>query len=397
MTVQELKNQFTINPIRNDGLNNSLRYIYDQSPKTMQLWQTARLLARANRYYNQQWPLKYYLIDFYDEILKDAHLSAMIQNRKAKVLGEAWSIVDSDNVKDPEAEQLLQKKWFTDFCDKTIDAKFYGYSLIELDDTNNDGFIDQVHCIERRNVVPEYNSIRIYPTDINNGIDLKELPNCILIDTKELGLLETAGPLILYKRSALASWTEHAELFSAPFIVAKSDVNDKTASSRLKNDMRTLGRERIAVIAQGEEIDIKDQGQSDTFRIYNELIARTNSEIAKLFVGQTMTSDQGSSYSQADVHKDTAQEIAEQDQQWVADWVNDALFPRLIEIGYPLTGKRFKWNISRMAPLNDRIKLFEMLSKNYDIAASVIEETFGVQVTAKLQQPDATVIEKNML
>ncbi len=370
------------------SLNKDLKWLHNIYPQSLVKWQMARKEARADRYYINKWPLKHYLIDHYEEILKDAHLYAIVNNRKAKVLGEKWSLVNDEGVSNTEAKKLLEKKWFNDFIKHTLDAIFFGYSLIELDDTDGDGLVDKVFNIQRRNVVPEYNAVRSTPTDNNVGIDLANIPNAILIDTGDLGMLEMAGPLIIQKRFALPAWTEHAEIFSTNFMVAKADVNDANAVARLKADLQSAGRERIAIISPEESLDLKEQSQSDTHKIYNELIARINSELSKLFVGQTMTSDQGSSYSQADVHKDTAQEIAEQDQQWVADHINDCLIPKLIELyNYPLQGLRFKWNDSRQAPLKERIQLFDMLLKNYDISPEVIEEFLNVEVEPKLQMP----------
>ncbi|MBS1506046.1 MAG: DUF935 family protein [Bacteroidetes bacterium] len=388
-------NVFIPDPIRNDGYNLYLRWLYDQTTKTIPLWQTARYQARANRYYTNRWPLKYQLIDFYEEILKDTHLYAIVQNRKAKVLGTEWSLVSEDGVADLKAKRLLQHKWFDDFQNHTIDALFYGYSLIQLDDVNNDGEIEVVHNIERRNVVPEYNSLRIRPTDYNTGIDLSQLSDVILIDTKSLGIYELACVPVLYKRSAMAAWTEHSEIFSTNFMIAKVDVNDADAVQRLKNDLQAAGRERIAILAHDESLELKEQSSSDTYRIYKELIETLNAEMSKLFVGQTMTSDKGSSYAQANVHQMTAQEIAELDQKWVAAHINDMLIPKLIsEFNYPLKGLHFKWNDSRQAPLTDKIRLFDMLGKYFDISAQEIEANFGVDVEPKLQTlPDTSVID----
>jgi len=336
------------------------------------------------------------LIDMYEEILKDTHLYAIIQNRKAKVLGTEWSLVNDDGVADVKAKRLLQHKWFNDFQNHTIDALFFGYSLIQLDDVNNDGLIETVHCVERRNVVPEYNHVRYRPTDYNFGIDIdKDLDDVIMIDTKNLGILELACVPVLYKRSTLASWVEHAEIFSSNFMIAKVDVNDGDAVERLKRDLKMAGRERIAILSHDETLELKEQSASDTFKIYKELIELIDGQLSKLFVGQTMTSDSGSSYSQAGVHQQTAQEIAELDQQWVASHINDLLIPKLIEVfDYPLQGLHFKWNDARQAPLLEKKAVFDMLLKYYDVSAAEIEANFGVEVEPKLQMtPDANDIE----
>lgn len=361
-------------------LRKKLEVYTDRSRQSIVEWLNGYIMAESRTF-----PRRKELIEVFEYSMLDSHLSAVIENRKSKILGERWGIVDASGEVLEEQTDLLKKKWFKDFVNMALDAKFYGYSLIELGDLI-DGEIKSVKLIERRNTEPYSRQVLIRPHDIYGfHIDEPEYRNSyILVDGGEgFGLLLKASPHVIYKRYALAAWTEHAEKFSLPLLHGKTNTQDADAVAKLKTELAAAGREMMMISDHGDEINAVVMGSSDAHKIYNELIDRINSEISKLIVGQTMTTDSGSSYSQANVHKSTAEEIAESDREYIENLVNDELLPRLVAMGYPLGDARFEFTMSRESSTEDKVKIFTLLLQHYDVAPDVIEDAFGVKVDKK--------------
>lgn len=59
-----------------------------------------------------------------------------------------------------------------------------------------------------------------------------------------------------------------------------------------------------------------------------------NKEISKGIVGQTMTMDDGSSHSQAEVHLEIYQDITDADIMDMQDWLTDSFIPILNAWGF---------------------------------------------------------------
>jgi phage gp29-like protein len=381
--------------IKDGMINSKLQWYYDQSRKTLDTWQFARMSARADNFYGYQLPNKAMLIDFYDEISKDGHLLSQLNQRKFRVLGENWDIVDDNGKSNLELKKKLDKIWFTDFIGYCLDAVPYGFSALELE-AKADKTVKAVHLIERRNTIPEYNVARIqtYSTESaetlrgnKNLIHFDDYENIILINTKTPGLLELAGPLTIYKRYALAAWTEHGEVFAVPLLAFKANVKDAATQTRLKSEASAAARNRVVMVDKDEEVEVIPQTSADIHKIYQELIQTCDGEISKLFNHQTMTTENGGSYSQANVHKDTATKVAEYDRMWTESIVNDRLFPILIDskmFSYPeLKNHSFVWNVTQLAPVSERVAAYNAVKTENTISPDVTYKWLGIEVEPK--------------
>src|SRR5690606_16742844 len=222
-------------------LKKKLERYLDRSRKSITDWLQAYIVAEA-----RQFPRRKELMDLFDYLMLDNHLKGIVRNRRSKIVGEKWALVDESGETDVEATKLLNKKWFKKFKRFALDAKPYGYTLIEIEDGDNG--VKDVKQIDRRNVSPERREVLIRPSDIY-GISIDEpslTDNYIFIDGEEdLGYLLSCEPDVIYKRYAKAAWTEHAEKFALPFLHAKTDMENTSAVEILEDSLRNAGRERI--------------------------------------------------------------------------------------------------------------------------------------------------------
>ena len=94
----------------------------------------------------------------------------------------------------------------------------------------------------------------------------------------------------------------------------------------LRRAVASIGSDFGAVIPESAILEIIEskttQSTSDT---YEKLAQFVNKEISKLVLGQTMTSEEGASYSQAQVHNEVRGDIAKSDIRQIMETLNSQL------------------------------------------------------------------------
>lgn len=94
----------------------------------------------------------------------------------------------------------------------------------------------------------------------------------------------------------------------------------------LRRAVASIGSDFGAVIPESAMLEIIEskttQSTSDT---YEKLAQFVNKEISKLVLGQTMTSEEGASYSQAQVHNEVRGDIAKSDIRQIMETLNSQL------------------------------------------------------------------------
>ncbi|HTF18149.1 MAG TPA: DUF935 family protein [Chryseolinea sp.] len=348
-----------------DKLSDKLDIYYDRSRKTIQAWVSAHIRAELQRINGQiQVPIKKPLQDIYDSILLDPHLSSVIQQRKSKVLGEEFAVMDDRGNIDDELTKLFSKQWFNKLQEAIIDSKFYGYSLVEIQELI-DSEIKDVKLISRGNVIPELRSIVKNPYQVNLGqlipIDGRnDSDYYILVDSQNLGILNSVVVHALIKRITIAMWGDHAQTFGIPMTVLKTDNRDQTA--KYQADMQRLITNRNIVTGLSDELEIIATSSTDAHKIYSELINLCNSEMSKAVLSVTMTTDDGSSRSQSEVHERVADEVSDSDREYMTYIINDIVFPKLIALGYRLENSHFKFISKEKRSYQERLDTINQLT-----------------------------------
>lgn len=361
--------------------------------KWRQAWQMAITIEN---------PKRYQLYDIYDDNMADLHLLGAIRNRKLKVIGKPFKIVDKKSGKEnPDLTALFKKRWFKRFMMLALDSIFYGHSLIQLGDliTTDEGpAFSEVKLVPRRHVSPEYGTLlKNISDDAKKGIDYrKTFPDWaieVCEDTEDLGLLNALSTHCIPKRNALAFWDAFAEIFGMPIRIGKTLSRDQKDIDKMAAMLDSMGSAAYGVFPEGTEIEIVESSKGDAFNVYDKRIERANSEMSKAILGVTMTMDNGSSKSQALVHENVTDEIAKADADFLADIFNDKLKPVLNRHGFKLENFRFEWDDSYNYSAAEMLEVEKMLLEYYDIDAKYFIEKHNIPITGVKTQATAAPVD----
>ncbi len=357
------------------------------SQKEIKAWRMANQAAL-----NIENPNRRQLTDIYYDAMLDDHLLAAIRNRKLKTLRTKFKVIDVNGETNHELTELIQGKWFKRFMSLSLDSIFYGYSLIQFGEIVREPKLKftEVKLVPRPHVVPEF---RVFKREVSDeakdGIDYTKPPYslwCIGVgEQDDLGLLLPVAKDTISKKYALQFWDQFAEVFGMPIRIGETTSRDKKEVDRIENMLEDMGSAAWGLFPEGTTIKIVETTRGDAFNVYDKRIDRANTEMSKAILGQTMTLDNGSSKSQAQVHENVSDEIGEADADMVKDVVNDDLFPFLLTHGFPMTGHTFDWDYTYDYTPAEMTEIEGMLLQYYDVDPDYFIEKYDIQITGVKQ------------
>lgn len=340
-------------------------------------WQMARDIRHDVHY-----PLTYAMQEMYEDAMVDAHLTAIIESRVLRVLNQEFVVNGADGIIDEEKTKLLNKPWFSKIIRYAMESLFYGYNVIYIKDVLK-GEIKDIETIPREHFTPEKKWIINNVTDTDDGLKIEEFPNHLIyvqLGEDSIGLLEKASPLTILKRHSWGSWDEFEQRFGLPIMMAKVASSGTKAKREVAKWMQEAARGKGGVFGVQDSLEILSNGQTDSYQVFLEKISSVNAELSKLILGQTMTTEDGSSHSQANVHQKTLDSISQADLNLSLQWLNHKLKPVLIAHGYALS-EEDTIDVFEQANPQDRIKIdIPLLQAGYKLSDDYIEKTYHVEL-----------------
>jgi phage gp29-like protein len=344
-----------------------------------------RSITDAENVYNYDRRL---MQELFMELEYDAHISAVVNQIVAEIQGSDFRMA-IDGETDETATKVIQHPWFQDFIRYVLEAEFYGFTLIEFGSSTPTGF-EYIKSIDRRYIVPEYKVVKkdLYGYGREGGIPFMEAPYnewTLWFDCYGFGLFNKAAPLWIYKKQAYNYWAEYQQIFSMPLRVGKTDIRDTSRRDNMTAMLRDMGAAAWGVFDADDTVEFIQSTGSIVNPVFEALINNTNGEISKLFLGQTMTTEDGSSRSQAEVHENTKLSIMEMYYRKVEDAVNLKLIPMMQRHRIISTTPVFEfiWSEKDMSQ-TEKIDAISKLAPYFDFDPEYIEEFVGIKVNTRV-------------
>ena len=329
------------------------------------------------------YPNRFLLTQTYQQIILDAQVQSGLLQRKSKVLSQAIVLKNAAGEVDEEKTKLFKAKWFYDFQNLAMDSYFWGFSLIQFGPVINDSF-ETVELIPRIYVVPEKSLVRNNTATVTDGIIFTDSPYnnwCIGVGGKtNLGIGMYVAPYVIWKKNALASWAEFAEIFGSPIRIGKTDVRDEVTRKNMENMLRNMATAAWAVLDLNDNIELMQASRTDAYQVFDKMVERCNSEITKLILGQTGTTDEKAYAGSANVQANVADMIAKQDILEMEYIINNQLLPMMNRLGFGLDGYKAEYDNTETLPLSEQIKIDAEIMKQYKLNADYLEAKYNVEI-----------------
>ena len=291
------------------------------------------------------------MFNTYDEILTDDQVWSVFQQRRLALVSTRWTIKPGaeDLESKRAAEELMSQLENIDF-DRVIDAMlfgiFYGFSVgeclykieenqVKLTDIkvrkqrrfrfNVDG---EILLKTTRNPqgekMPDY-KFWVFKTNNSSNTD----------SVYGSGLAHWLYWPVTLKKSAVKSWVTLLDKYGMPTTIGKfppsATADDR---KRLLKTLSMITSSSGVIIPEGVTLELLEPARQGNVGHF-DFIHIMNDAISKIILSQTMTTDNGSSLSQAMVHMEVRAEVVKSDAELISSSFNNSVLKWLCHWNYP--------------------------------------------------------------
>lgn len=340
-------------------------------------------------------------LDLYDDLERDDQVGTVLDKRKAAVAGREWTLEAADE--SPAAQQALQIVQealdalpFNQVVEAMLDALLKGYSVQEV-----------IWEARGNRLLPaelkSKNPRRFTFQDEDGKAQLRLLTKSAPIDGEEVpdrkfivhrhggkygnpygtGLGQRLFWPVFFKRQGVAFWLSALEKFGQPTVVGRyPQGTSDPEQDKLLDVLTAVASEAAVALPEGMVAELLEAKRAGSFDSYEKLCRYMDEAIAKIVLGETLSTDAGENGSRAlgEVHNGVRLELAQAD----ADRLSDTLNPgpiRWITVfnGLPAeVAPRLWWD---MTPSEDLSKRAERDGKiaalGYEPTQEYITTTYG--------------------
>ena len=196
-----------------------------------------------------------------------------------------------------------------------------------------------------------------------------------------LGLAQALYWPTFFKRNGIKFWLIFLEKFGMPTAAAKlpaGQASDPIERGKALAALDAIQSDSGVVIPDNVVIELIEAARSGTAD-YDALCQRMDKAISKVILSQTMTTDDGSSRSQAEVHQGVANSVIKSDADLVCESLNQQVVKWLTEWNFPNAKPPRVWRNTE--PEEDLVSRADRDNKictlGYEPTEEYITETYG--------------------
>lgn len=302
------------------------------------------------------------LMDLYEDLReRDSHIAAIAQTRVLAVAGRSWTVQAADNSGAARlAAARVAKVWdriprrreaLTHLAEgilnglAVLEQEWADVSIPGLSGTvqmpvglhwiapGRLGYDDQQQVVKRDYADP-YEGRRL--ADLGRDRFIIHCPVTRSTYPVRRGVLRACVFTSMVKRFGLRWWVSGLERHGLPGLYVSMPTGNAELKDEAKNFLRKLGTDFAGVLV-GEGMDVKEIPGFDRFtgQAHMSLADYCDKQNSKAILGQTMTSDDGASLAQANVHDRVRQDLLQADVDGLAETLRDDLLEPIVRYNWP--------------------------------------------------------------
>ncbi len=342
----------------------------------------------------------------YDELLRDDQVKPCFQQRRLAVTQAEWEVEPASESSEDKAaadfiREQLQNIRFDDTTDKMLFGIYYGYSVAEcLWATDGSRItLDDIKVRERSRFRFDLDGdLRLITVDNPHGEHLPDNKFWVFSAGADhndnpygLGLAHYLYWPTFFKRNGIKFWLIFLEKFGMPTAAAKlppGQAQDPIERDKALAALDAIQSDSGIVIPDNVVIELIEAARSGTAD-YETLCQRMDKAISKIILSQTMTTDDGSSRSQAEVHQNVLQSVIKSDADLVCESFNRQVVTWLTEWNFPNANPPRVWrNTEPEEDLMARAERDNKISSlGYEPTEDYITEIYGAGWKKKQSSP----------
>jgi len=337
---------------------------------------------------------------------KDGHYRSVLQTRKMGVLALPWHVTPaSDDPRDVEIAEFVTetfgRRGFQAMLFDALDGLAKGYSVTEIEwslDANPGRMIPgKYHHRDPRYFSFDFETMTrvqlrtdeapTYGVPLTPSKFVSHIPKLKSGKIPRAGLAYTVMGLWICKSFVLKDWMAFSEVFGMPLRYGKyNEAATDEEKDALLDALQNLGSDASMIISKAAELEILGNNTTTHGDFYEKAERFFNQEISKVVLGQTMTTEDGSSLAQAKVHGEVRSDIRNADAKALAETINGDLLTPLVQLNFGLEVSLpvFAFDISEPEDLQALAEsLVPFIDRGLPVSHAQIYERFGLTPPAE--------------
>lgn len=189
------------------------------------------------------------------------------------------------------------------------------------------------------------------------------------------GLAMPVSVCYMAKRYTTADWLTFLDVFGIPVRVGKFPASMQSRKYELLQAVARIGTDAAAVIPEEMEIEILEAKGSAAGTMFRDTVEYWDKQTSKVVLGQTMSSDDGSSLAQSKTHERVRFDIRDADARAVAATLTKQLIIPFVQLNYGEQKLYPKASFKLREP-EDALKLAQTVAVAVDIGAKIQASEF---------------------
>ncbi|MFB1078149.1 DUF935 domain-containing protein [Photobacterium damselae] len=330
---------------------------------------------------------------------RDLHYSSVLRTRKLAVAAIQPTVeAASDDVADIDmaerVREILDEDQIPELLFDLLDGLGKGVSVVQiLWDTSKTPWKPRDYkWVDPRFLRPDQETLEeilLISNDAPTGAQLEPYkfmihkPRAKSGSVWRNGIARLVAVMYMLKSFTVRDWWAFAEVFGIPVRVGKYGPNaSEDDIATLINAINKIASDAGAVMPESMKVELIETAKGKGGETLFENMARwCDEQTSKAVLGQTMTSDNGSSRSQAEVHNEVRLDIAKWDARQLEACVNEFLVKPYIILNWGVQTRYPRVRI--IVPEPEDLKMLvdsivPLVDRGLKIGASEIRDKFGL-------------------
>lgn len=337
-------------------------------------------------------------LNIYKDLLRDDQVKSCFQQRRSAVVYSEYYVEAASDSKDDQAaaewwRSELQRISFDRITDMMLYATHYGWSVaetlyavmddgkihideIKVRDRARFGFSGEGELYLKQTLGPHKHMPKDNFWTLSVGADHSDNPY-------GEGLAHSLYWPVFFKRNGIKFWLIFLEKFGMPTAMAKlnqAQVNDPEQRKMALSIIDAIQADSGVVVPDDFVVELLEASRSGTAD-YQALHSSMDKAISKIILSQTMTTDDGSSKSQSEVHRGVRDQVVKSDADLLCESFNQQVVTRMTEWNFPKATPPKVWRQTAPDSNATQLSLIErdtkMAELGYEPTEDYIRETYG--------------------
>ena len=257
-------------------------------------------------------------------LMYDSHVNALVKKRLENIGNKTLVLYDGENKVESHDEFFSSPKFRSFLQDIVFSHVFMGMGVFQLRqiEYNETPWFDYFKFPEKH-VNPFAKEILKFQHD-DHGQPFSDDPTMMFVgDENSLGIMLQVTLLSLYRRLGMFNYGKYVDLASENFMrITAREFGDNNAIAAVQEQLSRRDGGGMITLPDGVNLESGNQSSSSQNQLFENYMSMLKDELAILILGQTMTTEDGSSRSQAEVHELEQQSKYTADEQLLLDILN---------------------------------------------------------------------------